>query len=44
MLRGGYDNEVVLFTAEEPITSEEVVYLIHETSYGSASGIRDHLS
>ncbi|KAL4781377.1 hypothetical protein BJX76DRAFT_18066 [Aspergillus varians] len=32
MLRGGYENQIVLFTAEETITSREVVDIINETT------------
>ncbi|KAL4922356.1 hypothetical protein BDW62DRAFT_172382 [Aspergillus aurantiobrunneus] len=32
MLRGGYENEIVLFIAEETITSKEVMDIINETT------------
>ncbi|RDW81243.1 putative NmrA-like family protein [Aspergillus mulundensis] len=32
MLRGGYENQIVLFTAEETITAKEVVDIINETT------------
>ncbi|KAL5339505.1 hypothetical protein BJX70DRAFT_154714 [Aspergillus crustosus] len=32
MIRGGYENQIVLFTAEETITSKEIVDVINETT------------
>ncbi|KAL2818509.1 hypothetical protein BDW59DRAFT_127642 [Aspergillus cavernicola] len=32
MIRGGFENQIVLFTAEETITSKEVVDVINETT------------
>ncbi|KAL3430761.1 hypothetical protein BDV09DRAFT_177850 [Aspergillus tetrazonus] len=32
MLQGGYENQIVLFTAEETITSKEIVDIINETT------------
>ncbi|OJZ85080.1 hypothetical protein ASPFODRAFT_208268 [Aspergillus luchuensis CBS 106.47] len=32
MIRGGYENQVVMFTAEETITAKEIVDIINETT------------